>query len=64
MLHERAQTRLFNRNIINDTDSDPNLDKIGWYFGNSDAKLHAVKSKDPNAWGLYDMNGNVLESST
>ncbi len=42
-------------------DYDPNLDAIGWYFYNSDGKTHPVAQKIPNAWGLYDMHGNVVE---
>jgi formylglycine-generating enzyme required for sulfatase activity len=37
------------------------LDKIAWYNENSDGELHAVGTKEPNAWGLYDMLGNVWE---
>jgi formylglycine-generating enzyme required for sulfatase activity len=40
---------------------DPNLDKIGWYCGNSGSKTHPVGGKQANAWGLYDMAGNVRE---
>ena len=37
------------------------LDEMGWYHDNSGNRIHAVKSKKPNAWGLYDMRGNVWE---
>jgi formylglycine-generating enzyme required for sulfatase activity len=40
---------------------DPNLDKIGWYCYNSSDKTHPVAQKTPNAWGLYDMSGNIYE---
>lgn len=37
------------------------LDEIAWYRGNSDERIHEVGGKLPNAWGLYDMLGNVFE---
>ncbi|MBR5605991.1 MAG: SUMF1/EgtB/PvdO family nonheme iron enzyme, partial [Verrucomicrobia bacterium] len=39
----------------------PNLDEIGWYWCNSASKTHPAGQKLPNAWGLYDMHGNVYE---
>jgi formylglycine-generating enzyme required for sulfatase activity len=37
------------------------LDEIAWYRGNSRERIHEVGGKRPNAWGLYDMLGNVWD---
>ncbi|MCM6778229.1 formylglycine-generating enzyme family protein [Nocardia sp. CDC159] len=37
------------------------LDEIAWYRGNSGERPHPVATRQPNAWGLYDMIGNVWE---
>lgn len=37
------------------------LDLIAWWAGNSEFRTHPVKTKAANAWGLYDMIGNVEE---
>jgi formylglycine-generating enzyme required for sulfatase activity len=37
------------------------LDAVSWYEGNSKDTSHIVATKKPNAWGLYDMLGNVAE---
>ncbi|MCP4110131.1 MAG: SUMF1/EgtB/PvdO family nonheme iron enzyme [Desulfobacteraceae bacterium] len=40
---------------------DSNLNSMGWYCGNAQQKVHQVKRKQANDWGLFDMHGNVWE---
>jgi len=37
------------------------LDSIAWHRGNSRSQTHPVGQKQPNAWGLCDVEGNVSE---
>jgi sulfatase modifying factor 1 len=37
------------------------LDEYAWFWDNSGNQPHAVARKKPNAWGFYDMLGNVWE---
>jgi len=42
--------------------ADPSpLGDYAWYAANSNGKYQTVAAKKPNAWGLYDMLGNVME---
>ncbi len=41
--------------------SDAEIDAIAWTSKNSGGESHSVASKSANAWGFYDMLGNVEE---
>jgi len=56
-----ATTAFYNGDITSEYDSDPSANDIAWYRSNSGSTTQPAKGKLPNAWGLYDMSGNVYE---
>jgi formylglycine-generating enzyme required for sulfatase activity len=42
-------------------ESSRSIGDYAWLQGNSNNRIHPVGQKKPNAWGLYDMHGNVWE---
>jgi len=42
-------------------DDPDKIEDFGWFEDNSDEKTQEVCQKKPNAFGLYDMHGNVME---
>ena len=33
---------------------------VGWYWDNTSTFYHFVGQLQPNAWGFYDMTGNIF----
>ena len=42
-------------------DNETELDQYAWYSANSNNQTHPVGEKEPSAFGLHDMHGNVWE---
>jgi formylglycine-generating enzyme required for sulfatase activity len=42
-------------------DTEPDLERVGWFQKNSNGALQPVARKPASPWGLHDMHGNVWE---
>ncbi len=42
-------------------DEEARLGEYGWFETNAGGQTHPVGEKKPNAWGLYDMQGNLWQ---
>ena len=57
----RARDNTVDSLTYSGTSAKNKLGKYAWHYRNSNEETHEVGTKLPNAYGLYDMSGNVLE---
>ena len=58
----RGQTPLGETREVDDCQTmQPALDPVAWWCRNAEGRTHPVGLLAPNAWGLYDVLGNVME---
>jgi formylglycine-generating enzyme required for sulfatase activity len=61
-LPTEAEWEYFARaNTLYDYSGSDELNDIAWYQENSEQRTHTVAQKEANAWGLYDVSGNLWE---
>jgi formylglycine-generating enzyme required for sulfatase activity len=53
--------RAGSRTTYSSGNSAKTLNAFAWFQDNSESRPHEVGTRKPNAWGLYDMHGNVWE---
>ncbi|MFA5625696.1 MAG: formylglycine-generating enzyme family protein [Bradymonadales bacterium] len=51
----------YSGNASNEASATELLNDIAWYIKNSGGRVQELATKSPNAWGIYDMSGNVAE---
>ena len=54
-------TNLFGLGKDNTAITSDKLEEYAWFRANAENKTHPVGTKQPNAWGLHDLHGNVWE---